>query len=205
MRTVRGVCDWKRGRGLIQRVDDNIFVSNMKFIVKNPADVLKFLARRGFDRKSLLPECVYRFGFEKGSRGYDGLRFACEMEEGYIREGKIEANPYDGFTKFTDVDRDGLIELSVGEDFDIPDGRNGALSLVKLDVEGYGSLVVPKKIHEYIVGNTGADRFLIGKSPVIYERRDEYVGCLAPQFMTFNEEGESIAPGLWFESLHKRE
>jgi hypothetical protein len=204
MRTVRSVCDWKGGHGLIQRVDDNIFVSDdKKFVVKNPADVSEFFSRRNLNRESLLSRCVYRFGFKRGEHGYNGFCFACEMDEDFIKQSKIDANPHDSFREFTDVDGGGLIELSIGGDYREFD--DDALLYLKLCAENKGCIIVSKNLHEYIVGNTGADRVLIGKRPVIYAREDEYVGCLAPQFMTFNEEGKSIAPGLWFESLHKRE
>jgi hypothetical protein len=78
------------------------------------------------------------------------------------------------------------------------------LSLLRLDVEEYGSLVVPKKIHEYIVGRTGADKVSIATCPVIYSKADECVGCLSPLLMAFDASGEEVLPILWFEVLSSR-
>jgi hypothetical protein len=122
MKTLRGICDWRNGEGLIQRAGSNVFISGGKgFIVKNPSDVPIFFDRRGSDKESLLENGhVYQFGFESGTRWYDGFRLGDELENGYIRKRCLPDNHlYDTFMSLTDIDTGSSLELSIGEGFDI--------------------------------------------------------------------------------------
>jgi hypothetical protein len=219
MKTPRSMYPWKKGNAFIQWHGDSFLASNSKgFIVREPLDLSMCLHKRGFAKKdssamgaprgSMLPEFVYQFGFEPGSRGYDGFRFRGELENGIIKEKYLpDGQLYTTFMHSTDVDAYGLTEFCVCEDSLALHGDHDELPLLKLEAKehDYGSLSVRKIMHEYIIDNTGADKFFAAPKSVAYLRGDDRVGCLSPQLMAIGKDGKEINYLKWLSALAVKE
>jgi len=188
MKTARSIYDCRAGKAIIQRSGEDIFTSDRRvFLIKNSRDISRYLDNAQVDKKDLVDGRVYGFGYEKGSKGYKGF---------FNRSQNVYADNF--LSDFlSSLNKDDL-ELSIGETFKL---SNCSESILKLHLENKGDISVQKVFHDYLVRNTGADKFL-ASFPVVYMRGCEVVGSIAPMSLFFGKKGGKVEMDVWFERVY---
>jgi len=88
MKTFRGLVKSHWYKSFIEKKDGSVWWTNHECVLKDDPEMFKYFKKKGLDEKSLIGKInegkSYLFGFEKGSRGFSGIKFDKEIFNGSL-------------------------------------------------------------------------------------------------------------------------